>query len=54
MKIPRALETELVELFAFPTNMPLTSLDQGFQPHFKKYIKYNTKLEKVKKEIHSR
>lgn len=37
MKTPRALKTELVELFAFPTNMPLTSLDQEFQPHFKKY-----------------
>lgn len=41
MKTPRALETELVELFTFPTNMPLLSLDQEFQPHFNKNILIN-------------
>jgi hypothetical protein len=50
MKTPRALKTELVELFAFPTNMPLTSLDQEFQPHFKKYRLNIYQIRKVKKK----
>jgi hypothetical protein len=50
MKTPRALKTELVELFAFPTNMPLTSLDQEFQPHFKKFRLNIYQIRKVKKK----